>query len=138
MEIKEIRIEVIPHDKQRYNTVGDWFFEPTGDQSLLIRVSETGNWKWNMCIAVHELVEAIMCTANNVTQEQVDVFDKDWKPNYGFQEPGDDPKAPYYGEHQTAMYIEHQLFDFMVDDREEPDLWDSYETKLEELMKSRE
>ena len=36
-----IAIQTIPHDEQRYDTVGNWFWE--GDD-LIIYVSDTGNW----------------------------------------------------------------------------------------------
>lgn len=134
MEVKSVDIVVIPHSAQRYNTVGDWLFEHPDE--LTIYVSETGNWKWNMCIALHELTEAIACTADGVTQEQVDEFDKNWKPNFGFEEPGEDPRAPYFSEHRIASTIEHTLFGFMGDAI--PKEWAEYEAKLEELMKSRE
>ena len=136
MEVKSIIVDVIPHSTQRYNTVGDWYFS-LKEGELVIKVSETGNWKWNMCIALHELTEAIACTADGVTQEQVDEFDKSWKPNFGYEEPGEDPRAPYFEEHGFASRIEEESFDFITFGLA-VDEWKLYEAKLEELMKSRE
>src|ERR1700730_8034346 len=48
-------IETVPHQKQRYETVGDWQWD--GD-TLKISVSDLGNWKYEMAIAYHELREA--------------------------------------------------------------------------------
>jgi hypothetical protein len=131
----KIFIETIPHEDQRYNTCGDWVFNK--DNSLTIRISETANFKWNCALILHELVEALTCRANSVTTEQVDAFDLTWKPFGSFEEPGEDPRSPYFAEHNEASLIEQQLFDFMSDGAE-PDEWDSYEAKLEELMKSRD
>jgi hypothetical protein len=131
----KITIDFIPHLEQRYNTCGDWVFDQNGD--LAIHVSETENWKWNSCVALHELVEALCCKANGVTTDVVDAFDINWKPFGSFEEPGEDPRAPYFAEHATAVLHEQQLFDFMFEGAE-PVEWEMYEAKLMELMKSHE
>ena len=139
MKIEEVWIKIVLHKEQRYNTVGDWFFDRNFPKTLIVKVSETGNWKWNMCIALHELAEAIACTTDGVTQEQVDEFDKNWKPNFGFEEPGEDPQSPYFNQHAKAFTIEKTLFFGMIDDATlDNSEWEAYEAKLEELMKSRE
>lgn len=153
-EIKRVEIQTIPHAAQRYNTVGDWSFAPaeqptTGQPSegdspsagfatdvLLIKVSDTGNWKWNMLIALHEFCEAVLCTESGVSPEQVDVFDMAWKQGFGFEEPGDDPRAPYYFEHQTAEMLEQDFFDALFpysDGSFESTDWKEYEEKLGQL-----
>ncbi len=132
-----ITIDFIPHLEQRYNTCGDWIFDRDGfGDDLTIRVSETGNWKWNVCIAIHELVEALACKANGVTQEQVDAFDLGWKPNFGFEEPGEDPRSPYFTEHSVASLIEKQMFDALIPDVSTE--WELYEARLEALAKEYE
>ena len=50
----KIIIETIPHDHQRYNTVGDWQFSPDG--TLHVKVSEMDDWRHEALIAVHEVV----------------------------------------------------------------------------------
>lgn len=130
----KITIDFIPHLEQRYNTCGDWVFDQVGD--LSIHVSETGNWRWNVCVALHELVEALTCKADGVTTEEVDAFDVNWKPFESFEEPGEDPRAPYFEQHSVASFHEQQLFDFMFPTEENG--WEDYEAKLEELQKSRE
>jgi hypothetical protein len=138
----KITIEFIPHLDQRYNTCGDWSFARNGIGSdlqgddLSLKISETGNWKWNACILIHELVEALACKANGVTQEQVDSFDIGWKPNFGFEEPGEDPRAPYFTEHGVASMIEEQLFDALLVDP--ANAWTAYEKKLAELTEQYE
>ncbi len=69
----KITIETIPHDQQRYPTVGDWQW--TGPDELVVRVSEMGDWRYNAAVAVHELVEVLLCKQDGVTEAAVDAFD---------------------------------------------------------------
>lgn len=98
-----VRIEVIPHAKQRYNTLGDWLFE--GDD-LVIRVSASGDWRSDMLVAIHELVEVVLCKADGVTQEVVDAFDMSHPDS---EEPGDEPNAPYRDQHCHALAVERMV-----------------------------
>ena len=105
----KIIIETIPHKKQRYPTVGDWYFKKG---VLHIRVSKMSSWKNEMLVAVHELVEVLLCKDRGITTAQVDAFDKAFekkrKPG-NEDEPGDDPKAPYRKEHFFATNIERLM-----------------------------
>lgn len=105
-----ITIKTIPHKDQRYETVGDWWFDGKGD--LQIRVSGLSNWRREALIAVHELVEVLICKQDGVTQESVDSFDKEFeskRPEGNTDEPGDDPKSPYSKQHCVATGIERIL-----------------------------
>lgn len=120
-----IVISTIPHAQQRYETVGDWLFTVSGD--LSIRVSDTGDWRYDMLVAVHELVEVLICKHRGITQKAVDDFDMSFKPVDGTSEPGDDPNAPYAREHSFATGIERLL-------AVELDVtWRHYENTLYEL-----
>jgi hypothetical protein len=99
-----ITIKTIPHDQQRYETAGDWWFDDAGD--LEIRVSEMGDWREEALVAFHELAEVLLCKQRGITAEQVDAFDKAYA---GDGEPGDDPAAPYRKEHFFATSIERLL-----------------------------
>ncbi len=101
MNIDKIEITFIPYKDQRYVTVGDWYYQ---DKVLYIKVSDTKNRFYNGLIAIHELVEALLCDMYQVTQEQVDQFDLNFK---GDGEPGDSLEAPYHKQHQFAEIIEH-------------------------------
>jgi hypothetical protein len=105
-----IKIKTIPHSEQRYETVGDWWFDDAGD--LQIRVSDLHNWKYEALVAFHELAEVLLCKDRGITTEMVDEFDKDYearrKPGDD-SEPGDDPKAPYRREHCFATGVERLL-----------------------------
>lgn len=113
----KIVIEAIPHAEQRYDTLGDWWFDPDG--TLQIRVSNdqplpgegTMDEKEQFCIALHELVEVKLCEAQGVTQAQVDEFDfaHQEQCNENDLEPGDLPDAPYRKQHRFAMLIEHLM-----------------------------
>lgn len=104
----KITIEVIPHLKQRYNTCGDWQFDSKGN--LAIRVSEMpkSGYKGSMLIAVHELVEALLCQDRGITTEMVDEFDLKFDATADW-EPGDDPMCPCHKEHCYATGVERTL-----------------------------
>lgn len=108
-----ITIKTIPHEAQRYDTPGDWFFTPEGN--LEIRVSDSANWREEALIAVHELVEVLICKHRGITQEQVDAFDFQYENDRALgkhsetDEPGDDLDAPYRREHCIATAVERLL-----------------------------
>lgn len=106
-----IIIRTVPHSKQRYETVGDWIFLENND--LTIVISDLGDWKKELLIAIHELVEASLCKARNITTETVDKFDLEYEanrlPTDSVSEPGDSLEAPYHKEHIYAGVIERGL-----------------------------
>ena len=117
-----IIIEVIPPTKQRYQTVGDWqvapadvetrvFSGPPQPVDLLVRVSNTGDRRANCALIVHELVEAMLCSLQGVTQAEVDEWDMG--PGAELDEPGDSQLAPYHDQHVKAELLERQLANFL-------------------------
>ena len=123
-----VKIEIIPHSEQRYPTVGDWFFD--GEGNLTIKISALNDWRKEMLIALHELVEVLKCKHDGVTQEQVDRFDIDFekaRQDGNDDEPGDDPKAPYVKQHCLATGIERVMA------AELGVSWKEYEEILNEL-----
>lgn len=125
-----VRVEVIAHAQQRYPTSGDWYFE---GKDLVIRVSKLSDWRREMLVVVHELVEVLICKHRGISQAAVDAFDKKFeadraKGRHGQdEEPGDDPKAPYRKEHFFATNIEALLAAELGVD------WGSYEKELQDL-----
>ena len=110
--MQNVKIEVISHNQQRYETCGDWIF--IGENTLLIRVSDLKDTKFNMLVAIHELIEALLCKFNDpeITTAQVDSFDMEFEKNRKEEdnsEPGDCPEAPYYEQHKLATVIEMTL-----------------------------
>lgn len=125
----KITIQTIPHSEQRYPTVGDWIWN--ADQTeLMIKVSELSDWRHVALVAVHELVEVILCKDAGITQEQVDRFDIDFESKReegNNDEPGDDPKAPYQREHGFATAVERMMAAEMLVN------WKEYEEALNSL-----
>jgi hypothetical protein len=109
--VRSVEIRVIDGKEQRYPTSGDWEFDAKSGH-LLISVSRTGDWREEQSVAFHEFCEALLCIQRGVTQESVDEFDMHFEEARDPQdesEPGDDPRAPYYLEHQIATIVEHLL-----------------------------
>lgn len=105
----KIIIETIPHKRQRYPTVGDWY---TKKGTLHIRVSKMSDWRYELLVALHELVEVQLCKNRGVTQKAVDAFDiafEKRRKSGNEDEPGDDPKAPYRKEHFFATSVERLM-----------------------------
>jgi len=120
----KVSIETIPHNNQRYETCGDWQFDHIHNR-LIIKVSDLGDWKMEACLAFHEMIEAIRCESDGITEHQVDVWDSNFK---GDGEPGDDPKAPYHKEHVEATRCERVMARQLGVD------WEKYEKKLNSLV----
>lgn len=122
----KIIIETIPHLQQRYNTCGDWQFDSEGNLTLRISEFPKVGLKASYLVAIHELVEALLCQEQGITTEMVDAFDTSFDPLCD-QEPGDSPRAPYKREHCIATGIERILAtEFGVD-------WVPYEEELYQL-----
>lgn len=107
----KIQIETIPHDAQRYPTVGDYWADSGGVEQ--IRVSSMPDWRYEALVAVHELVEMVLVKQRGISEQAITEFD------IGFEqareagtvrgEPGDDPRAPYQREHFFATNLERLL-----------------------------
>lgn len=103
----KIDIRTIPHSHQRYETVGDWYYAP--DATWIFKISDLGNWRMELAVAVHELVECALCRYVGISQGEVDAFDTAYEAQRApdnYDEPGDDPRAPYHKQHCIATGIE--------------------------------
>lgn len=118
-----ITIRTIPHDKQRYPTVGDWF--PNDNGVDVFRISALGNNDHEFLVAVHELIECFLCRKMGITASMVD----DWDMGQGkdLDDPGAHPDAPYHKQHMLALKIEKMLARELGVD------WKKYENKLIEI-----
>ena len=99
-------LDTIPHGAQDYDTCGNWKWR---DGTLYVTVSEVGDWRSEVCVMLHEFVEAIFCHQDEVSEAAVTDFDLRWKPHDGIEEPGDDPASPYAMEHERAEVFERHL-----------------------------
>ncbi len=119
----KIQVESIPHNQQRYETCGDWWWNK---DTLHIRVSDLGNEDEQFLIAIHEIVEAWIATKRGITEEEVTAFDQKFEKHRlnNTDEPGDDKSAPYRREHFFATNIERLLAHEMEID------WTEYENQV--------
>lgn len=108
-----IHITFIPSSWQDYDTLGNWRRGKDGTLSILISDDAPGipTSEHKLLVAIHELVEAILCQKRGITQEVVDKFDMETFKGNG--EPGDSQNSPYRREHRQAMLIEHLMADFL-------------------------
>ena len=119
----DIEIKTITHYKQRYQTVGD-YFKDLGTGTERFRISDMGNKDYEFLVALHELIEQYLSEKRGIKEEEIDQFDINFK---GEGEPGDQPNAPYYKEHQFASKIEKLVAEEMSLN------WEDYNNTVEEL-----
>jgi hypothetical protein len=101
-----ITIKTIEHKKQAYPTCGNFWLSP---KTIQIRVSKMDNNDYELMVALHEFVEQHLCSKNNITVQAIDKFDKEFerkRKKGNIDEPGNDPKCPYYKYHQFATKLE--------------------------------
>ena len=129
-----IQAQVIRNHRQRYNTAGDWQINSRG--FLLVKVSHMWSprmgWRAEMCLAVHEICEALLCHAHGVSQEKVDAFDMNYDVMKETCEPGDHHDCPYKKEHAIATAIERIMAAELGLN------WSTYERELLKLSESYE
>jgi hypothetical protein len=100
----KINIETIPHEKQRYRTLGDYFRDQDG--ALQIKVSDVQSAQFETLIAIHELIEQTLCDSAGISNKAIDDFDME---NPELEDPGNDPRAPYHRQHTIATAVEMLL-----------------------------
>ena len=115
-------MQVIDHKDQRYETLGDWFWDGF---ILKINSSDLGQWEYEFLIIFHELIEAILCAKHGISQEQVDRFDF---AHLELDELGESPEAPYHKEHMIADAFERMMAIHLNVD------WIEYEKKCNEVF----
>ena len=131
-KLPEIVIKIIPHFQHRYNTIGDYYEESEG--KWVIKVSELGDARYEFLVVLHELVEWFLLWLRGVKEETVTAFDLWWeeeakKGNIQCDEPGCDPRAPYYWEHLFATLVE-KIVALLLGVN-----WEEYEESLDKLYK---
>lgn len=106
-KVKEICIKIIPHNEQRYETVGDYWKDENGIWQ--IRVSQTKSDAVSLLVALHELVEFILVDWSCISEEEITKFDIEFerkRKRGNNDEPGFDTNAPYKNEHAIATAVE--------------------------------
>lgn len=103
-----MNVLVIPNSEMRPEVDGcDWFYDDTGN--LEVRIAPLSCWEMETCLAIHELIESILCKKAGISQTEVDQFDLKFDrdhPNEPDIGAGDDPDAPYHRQHIVATTIE--------------------------------
>jgi hypothetical protein len=103
-----MEIKTIPHSEQRYETCGDYWVDEQGVQQ--VRISELNDWRYEMLIAVHEIVELSLARHRNIDEVEITNFDVRFEAAKAkgecFGEAGDHVHAPYRKEHFFATNIE--------------------------------
>ena len=129
MSIQRIRIEFIDHERQAYETVGNWTFLPDDQDPdmLIIHVSNMGDLDMQITCAIHELIEARKCMKAGIPQDAVTLFDQTFLIEKREGEPGDDPRAPYHEQHLVASDVEEVVADALGVK------WSEYAEKVEAL-----
>lgn len=107
----KINIETVPHEEQRYPTVGDYWEDASG--TVQVRVSEMHDWRYVILVAVHEQIELMLTRYRGITEESISAFDIEFERKRELGqvtgEPGDAPDAPYRREHFFATNVERLL-----------------------------
>jgi hypothetical protein len=68
-----MHIETIPHESQRYPTVGDYWLDESGVEQ--IRVSEMMDWRYEVLVAIHEIIEMALIRHRGIAEEGITEFD---------------------------------------------------------------
>ncbi len=79
-----INIFTIPHGDQRYSTCGDWRVQGLDSASRFhqyfrIDVSELKDWRFEALVAIHEMVEMLLCRHRGISEEEVTAWDKQFE-----------------------------------------------------------
>lgn len=120
-----VEISVVEHSKQRYDTCGDWKFE---DGVLKIYISDLKDERYNFLVAIHELIEAVLCDNDGITTEQVDTYDMNHQDDkLGSDCFSDHPNSPIFLRHGDALSIEWLLARLMNVD------WKDYSKRIGDL-----
>ena len=117
----EVDIRTIPHDYQRYETVGDYYIE---NGKVNIRVSDMGNEDYEFLVAIHEFIEEYLTRKRGIKEEDILKFDIEHGDS---EEVGAEPNAPYYKEHLFASAVEMLLAEQLMVN------WQEYDKKVRSL-----
>lgn len=119
-----------PYNRMRYETVGDYLYHLDSDVFWFM-IAEMGNTDYEALVFLHEFVEAYLCWKAQIPEEKIATFDREFEDSTKSGEPGDDPKAPYFKQHQIATKFERMLADELGVQ------WDEYDKAINDLMKEK-
>ena len=108
----KISSESLPTEQIRNNQCGDWSYS---DTEIAVKSLAMSDWRYELLIQLHELVEATLCKHRGITDQKVTEFDEQFEKERSeglhseTDEDGDDPRAPYRKEHFFATNIERLM-----------------------------
>lgn len=112
--IPKIVIRPIDWQNHRYSTCGDWLYDAE-DNVIEVRVSRMTDWRSELAVALHEVIESVCCLEKDISEAQVTAFDIQYEKereegkHSEFEESGDDKAAPYHDEHVAASFVEREV-----------------------------
>lgn len=112
-----VSIKTVEHARQRYPTCGDWQFLNGG---IYVKVSALPDWRYELLVGIHEVVEAALCKHRGISEEAVTAFDVACESD----DPGAQAEAPYHKEHMFAERVERLIAEELGVD------WHAYEDAL--------
>ncbi len=96
----------IEQKDQRFTTLGYWSWDsPHNRGTLTIEVSKMGDWRHEMAVWGHEIIESFYCKLMGITTEECDEFDAVFEMKYvtgevsPLVEAGDQAECPYHTGH---------------------------------------
>jgi len=107
--LPKINISAIPHKSQRYETVGDYFFNGNEQEFLISRMS---NPDYEFLVLMHELTEWYLTQKRGIKEKDITAFDllfEAMRVKGNVDEPGFAKNCPYKNEHAFATKIEKLL-----------------------------
>lgn len=123
-----MKIKVIPHNQQAYDTCGDYRLE---DGEWVFYVSRLSKRRYQALVACHEIIEASLCWLLGIDWDEITSFDIEYekcRKEGDLSEPGNDRRAPYFWQHQIATFFERILAFFLFVN------WKNYEHDINKLV----
>ena len=100
----------IPPKYIRADQCGDWRI--LGDREVWGCAAEMEDWRSEVAVIIHEVIEALLCQEAGVWDAEVTAFDENFEreraegKHSATDEAGDDPNAPYREQHGKATMVE--------------------------------
>jgi hypothetical protein len=98
----------------RFRTVGYWSWDKPDNKGILtVEVCKMSDWRFELAVWGHELIESVYCKLFHVTTEEADKFDQMYENGYNAgtipleKEPGHDPSCPYHRGHMMGVAWEY-------------------------------
>lgn len=100
--LPDIKIAVIPHHHQIYDTAGNYLETCAGWR---VDITKLSDWRMEFALMMHELAEMAFTKHHGIPWNEITKFDIE----SGLDDPGACPKAPYHSEHLAAERIEKEI-----------------------------